>query len=224
MSKIFNRLEAMGNREALLDGAKRCLLEKGFSRTTARDIASASGVSLAAIGYHFGTKEALLTAALINAIEDLDVEFQQAATVETNPNATPLERFESKWSRLIDSIAAHRQLWAANFEIFAEIDRIPAVRELIEAGLVQRARSGLVSLFEEIDETRVGAQSMQTTGSVYYALLTGVMVQWLIDPKHAPSGGDLAEGMKAISASFNSTSKKRTTRKPTQAKKRTKSR
>jgi AcrR family transcriptional regulator len=209
----------MGNREALLDGAKRCLLEKGFSRTTARDIASASGVSLAAIGYHFGTKEALLTVALMNAIGDLDVEFTHASTGKTSPNATPLERFESKWTRLIDSIAAHRQLWAANFEIFAEIDRVPAVRQLIEEGLLQKARSGLVSLFEEIDETKVNERSIQTTGSVYYALLTGVMVQWLIDPKRAPSGHDLAEGIKAITANLDSSTKKRTRRKPTQIKK-----
>ncbi|MGH4006514.1 MAG: TetR family transcriptional regulator, partial [Pseudonocardiaceae bacterium] len=44
----------MGNREDLLAGAKRCLYEKGYGRTTARDIAAAAGgVSLAAIGYHF---------------------------------------------------------------------------------------------------------------------------------------------------------------------------
>ena len=35
----------MGNREDLLAGAQRCLYEKGYARTTARDIASASGVS-----------------------------------------------------------------------------------------------------------------------------------------------------------------------------------
>src|ERR1700729_1697120 len=99
----------MGNREDLIAGAKRCLIEKGYSRTTARDIAAASGVSLAAIGYHFGTKEALLTAALMNAISDLDIEFRHAATAEANPNATPMERFESKWTKLIGSFTAHRQ-------------------------------------------------------------------------------------------------------------------
>ncbi len=36
--------------------------DKGYARTTARDIATAAGVSLAAIGYHFGSKEELLEA------------------------------------------------------------------------------------------------------------------------------------------------------------------
>ncbi len=31
----------MGHREDLLEGAKRCLLAKGFARTTARDIVKA---------------------------------------------------------------------------------------------------------------------------------------------------------------------------------------
>ncbi|MET1071471.1 MAG: TetR family transcriptional regulator, partial [Umezawaea sp.] len=34
----------MGNREDLLVGAKRCLLDKGYARTTARDIATEAGV------------------------------------------------------------------------------------------------------------------------------------------------------------------------------------
>ena len=34
----------MGNREDLLAGAKKCLYEKGYARTTARDIASAADV------------------------------------------------------------------------------------------------------------------------------------------------------------------------------------
>src|SRR5690606_38768776 len=54
------RIGGMGQRQDLLAGAKRCIAEKGYSRTTARDIPAASGANLAAIGYHFGSKEALL--------------------------------------------------------------------------------------------------------------------------------------------------------------------
>jgi AcrR family transcriptional regulator len=50
----------MGHREALLAGARRCLLERGYARTTARDLVAASDTNLASIGYHFGSNEALL--------------------------------------------------------------------------------------------------------------------------------------------------------------------
>jgi hypothetical protein len=35
-------------------------------------------------------------------------------------------------------------------------------------------------------------------GSFYQALMSGVMVQWLIDPERAPSGRDLAEALRMI--------------------------
>ena len=57
------------NRDALVKGAVKCLLTKGYARTTARDIAAASGANLASIGYHFGSKEALLNEALIRTLE-----------------------------------------------------------------------------------------------------------------------------------------------------------
>ena len=57
----------MGHKDDLLDGAKRCLYEKGYARTTARDIVAASGTNLASIGYHYGSKENLLNAALMSA-------------------------------------------------------------------------------------------------------------------------------------------------------------
>ena len=69
----------MGNREALLAGAKRCLIEKGYARTTARDIAAASGVSLAAIGYHFGSKDALMNQAIYEFVGEWGDEVQRDA-------------------------------------------------------------------------------------------------------------------------------------------------
>ena len=55
----------MGHREDLLDGAADCLYTKGFGRTTARDVVAVSGTNLASIGYHFGSKDALLTEAAV---------------------------------------------------------------------------------------------------------------------------------------------------------------
>src|SRR5580698_8672721 len=121
----------MGNREALLLGAKRCLLEKGYARTTSRDIAAASKVSLAAIGYHFGSKEALLTEALILAFGDWDREFHETLSASIPPNTTGAERFELIWERLIKTFETHRSLWVANFELFSEMDRQPVIRQIL---------------------------------------------------------------------------------------------
>ncbi|MFI4933775.1 MAG: TetR/AcrR family transcriptional regulator [Caulobacterales bacterium] len=186
----------MGNRDALIAGAKACLRQKGFARTTARDIAAASGVSLAAIGYHFGSKERLLTQALVEATGEWVDDLGRALAEDFDPKRAPIERFEATWARLLEQFGRHRQLWAANFEISPYIETMPEVREVM-ATAQQEARLGLADLFLGIDG-RADRKSAQDTGAFYYALLAGVMIQWLVDPDHAPSAADLTNGLRIV--------------------------
>jgi AcrR family transcriptional regulator len=188
----------MGHREDLLEGAKRCLYEKGYARTTARDIVKASGTNLASIGYHYGSTEALLNAAMIQAIEEWGEEIEHALAGDSDPQAAPMERFEATWRRVIESFAAHRQLWVATIEATAQAERAPEVREFL-ADALQQGREGLAALFQNVDAA-VDAKQTQAIGSFYQALMTGVMVQWLIDPERAPSGHDLVEAVRMILA------------------------
>jgi AcrR family transcriptional regulator len=188
----------MGNREDLLAAAKHCLYDKGYAHTTARDIAAASGVSLAAIGYHFGSKEALLNAARIEAIGEWADELGRALAADRAPDATPIERFEAVWARMIELFDAHRPLWTASFEMLAQLDHAPEVRKAV-ADAQQRARRGLAALFHDLDPA-ADERLAWVVGSFYLALLPGVMAQWLIDPEHAPSARDLADALRAIVA------------------------
>ena len=113
----------MGNREDLLAAAKRLLYEKGYARITARDPTAASGVSLAAIGYHFGSKEALLNAARIEALGEWADELGRTLAAGSGSKGTPLERFEGIWAKVIESFATHRPLWTASFELLAQLDQ-----------------------------------------------------------------------------------------------------
>ncbi len=184
----------MGNREDLLAGAKRCLFEKGYARTTARDIATASGTSLAAIGYHFRSTEALLNAALFEAIGEFGAELERALAADDGGGGTPYERFERYWSRVIDSMATHRQLWAATMEILPQVDRLPELRAALAEGL-QGGRLLWASLLQGLSP---GDADAQPVGSFYQALLSGVLVQWLVDPDRAPSSRDLAGALRFI--------------------------
>src|SRR5262252_8190305 len=97
----------MGHREDLLVGAVACLREKGYARTTARDIVAASGTNLASIGYHYGSTQALLNAAVFQAMEDFGAEIAQVMHADSDLSGTPLERFERFWAHLIDSFRAN---------------------------------------------------------------------------------------------------------------------
>jgi AcrR family transcriptional regulator len=192
----------VGHREDLLAGAKRCLVEKGYARTTARDIVAASGTNLASIGYHYGSKEALLNMALIDAINDTSEELARALATDLDPEAAPLERFEAIWSQVVSQFTSHRQLWLASFEVFAQVDRAPLVREALAAG-IQQGREGLGLLFQAMatDAAKEADDAtLRAVGSFYQALLTGVMAQWLVDPDNSPTGADLATALRTIAS------------------------
>ena len=190
----------MGNREELLAGAKRCLLEKGYARTTARDIANASGVSLAAIGYHFGSKDTLLNQAMFDAIgewgDQVDEAFHKAGDT-----LTPAERFEAIWANVIETFDQNRPLWLASFELIMQIDHIPGAREMFKQALPM-ARSGLASLFLGVDEAEIDEEAAMSLGAVYYSLMSGLLIQRFADPDNAPTPADLAKGLRAVATSL----------------------
>lgn len=47
-------------RERILDAAERLFMENGYEGTSTRMVTSSAGVNLAAVNYHFGSKEALM--------------------------------------------------------------------------------------------------------------------------------------------------------------------
>ncbi|MEV0386189.1 TetR/AcrR family transcriptional regulator [Nonomuraea sp. NPDC050643] len=186
----------MGNREDLLAGAKRCLIEKGYTRTTARDIATASGVSLAGIGYHFKSKEALMNEALFAAMQEWGDELGATLAADIRPDATPLERFEAAWDRVVESFTRLRPLWVTQFELLGQIDHVPEVREQLVRG-IKEARLGLAELFEG---AVLGGdpERERLTGTVYQAMLTGFLSQWLLDPDSALSGREVVTALRMI--------------------------
>jgi AcrR family transcriptional regulator len=186
----------MGHREDLLDGAKRCLYEKGYARTTARDIVAASGTNLASIGYHYGSKENLLNAALMSATEDFG-EAVDAAMGDGPPDPDPYVRFEAVWTRVLAQYETYRPLWAATFESLSQVDHAEEVRAFF-ATVQGMAHAELSRLwFATPDGQAVGEREVQV-GRFLQALLIGLMGQMLIDPAQAPTAKDLTAALRTI--------------------------
>lgn len=190
----------MGNREALLAGARRCLEERGWARTTVRDIvAAAGGVSMAAIGYHFGSRDALLTAALIDALDDWGAELGRTLAGEAGADALSAPQYERLWARMIESFGAHQRLWLASVEALLQAEHSPDLRRHL-ADALREGRRGLAAMLLGIGDEAVDESSARTLGSAQLALVSGVMVQWLADPGQAPSGAELVAGLRMIAA------------------------
>ncbi|MGW5248590.1 TetR/AcrR family transcriptional regulator [Streptomyces sp. NPDC004129] len=187
----------MGHREDLLEGAKRCLLDKGFLRTTARDIVKESGTNLASIGYHYGSKDALLVQAYVSLIEGVGASFDPGVGGEVTEPPGSLERFQEVWANVIRSVPGSRAIWMLSFELIFQGDRLPEVRKLL-AEAQEEGRSGLVSMFSGVLEADIDKETVDSEGRFYQTLLNGLMVQWLFDPDSATGADQLTEGLRRV--------------------------
>ncbi|MBW5422746.1 TetR family transcriptional regulator, partial [Streptomyces sp. BG9H] len=184
----------MGHREDLLEGAKRCLLEKGFVRTTARDIVKESGANLGSIGYHYGSKDALLAQAYIALIENAgDVGVPSGGTAEGGS----LERFQEAWSSLLKTFPESRGIWLLTLEVVTHGERLAGVRELLVKAQSE-GRGGLAAQFIGIAESELPEDVVESEGRFYTTLLNGLMVQWLFDPDSATTAEQLTEGLRRV--------------------------
>ncbi len=193
----------MGHREDLLEGAKRCLLEKGYARTTARDIVAASGANLASIGYHYGSKDALMRQAVIASSEEWGASVAEVPAAGSDDvraaDADPLERFAAVWDNVLRRIVTEREFIAAQVEVLGLLPRDEGLREAI-GEVLPEGNEGLVAIFEGVPDTEVDAEAARVVGSFYQALLTGLMVQSLVTPDALPSGEDLAAALRRVAA------------------------
>lgn len=178
------------------------MYERGYGRTTTRDIVEASGANLASIGYHFGSKEALLNAAMMEAVGEWGEELERILRADAGEDASPMVRFESAWERVIESFEAHRPALVASFEAFVQAEHSPELREEI-AARHEETRFWLVELFRGVGGT-AGEGSARAVGSFHLALLNGLMVQWLLDPERAPSGREMVAALRSIVAGVRS--------------------
>ena len=183
----------MGNREALLEGAKECLRTKGYARTTARDLVAASGANLSSIGYHFGSKEALLAEAFDEIFMQWTGQLTAAATGD--PAANALARMAESWRQFLASMPEHESLLLAFVESIGPSVRSPELREKL-ADHYERTREVVAESVRDSIGDAEGADPM-VIASWLIAIHDGFMLQFLVDPQRTPDGDQLVTALGA---------------------------
>jgi AcrR family transcriptional regulator len=154
-------------------------------------------VSLAAIGYHFGSKDALMNQAIYEFVGEWGEEVERALSAEGALDAEPLKRFESIMGRTIESFSGPaRGMWAAQMELLSPMEHNEELRTFL-AGVQRDAAGGLAELFLGIDPAE-DPEAARTAGSVMHALFIGFIVKWFMDPKQALSARELTEGLRIV--------------------------
>ncbi|GAA2323356.1 TetR/AcrR family transcriptional regulator [Streptomyces kunmingensis] len=187
----------MGHREDLLEGAKRCLLEKGFVRTTARDIVRESGTNLASIGYHYGSKDTLLAQAYVALAENAAEEWGEPQEL---PGADgSLERFGAVMAGITDSLGKPGSIWHLSIELVTMGDKLPAVREHLAAAQREAGR-GFIGMIMGGAEPPADDPSVDTLGKFFSVLVLGLIAQHTFDAEFSPSAEELTEGLRRLLA------------------------
>lgn len=192
----------MGHREQLLEAAQRLLTERGYAHITARDLVAASDTNLASIGYHFGSKAALLNAAIEASFEQWAE--QLAALVMADVDATPVQRGMATWVSVLRSLPSRRPMLQSYVEALAQAQHEPRLRaQLAEHYRRTRERvAGLVALSLR-DGTAADDPRCRAIAAFVIAVCDGLSMQWLLDPEQTPDGDELLAGLATVwEASF----------------------
>lgn len=136
------RLSPADTKTRILDAAESLFVSGGFDSMSMRQITSAAGVNLAAVNYHFGTKDALIHAVLSRRLDPLDAQ-----------RRAMLGAFESNYGAQLNCEHVLVALFLPAVRIFrsdapgadrflhfigrAYTDPSPVVRDFIQANYIQ---------------------------------------------------------------------------------------
>lgn len=178
----------MTNRESLLEAALVALQEKGYAETTARDVARGAGVSLGAIGYHYGSTQDLLDAALAEGVRRW---FEPLIGLLAQPLAPSLTlaQLAPMLDGLADTLNGHRPLVIGYFEALLRAERSPALRTSLATDF-HALRTALTGALADLlsRQPAAGVPDPQTAASLLMATIDGLIIQWLLDPTKLPTG------------------------------------
>ena len=79
--------QVLDTKSRILDAAEKLFGEKGFDATSLRDITTEADVHLAAVNYHFQSKDSLIDAAIARRVEPVNLK-RREMLVEAGPDAT----------------------------------------------------------------------------------------------------------------------------------------
>lgn len=179
----------------LVDGTRRCVVERGAGATTARDISAATGTNLAAINYHFGSKDALVTLALVRSVDACRDRVARAAGEAAA--ASPAERVERLLEVLRQVLVDDRGTAVAGVQALAAAEHAGPVRAEF-ARSHEQLRADLAQLVLHAEE--VSDETARGVGSTALALVHGFALQWLLDPATAPAPQHCAAALTALAS------------------------
>jgi AcrR family transcriptional regulator len=185
------------HREALLAAARALLRTQGYGNITARDLVAESHTNLGSIGYHFGSKEALLNEAIGNALEEWAETMAKAA--DAGAGKTPLERLKISAAALLDEFDQVRPFYLAFIEALARSARSPELAAQL-ARHYERQRDRVAGVLTATFGPGLDPSVTRQLATTMIAVTDGLMLQLFADPTKVPTSEELTSNLQALMA------------------------
>jgi DNA-binding transcriptional regulator YbjK len=177
-------------RDALLGAAVALIAEGGVRSVTHRAVAARAHVPLAATTYYFESIQQLTEEALRRHVTERVSELNKLADAAANGSRTA-EQIARRFVKAL--LARDRESTIAQFEVFLEAARNPALRQSVTEALDTFERLACVTL------AALGARRPAQAAGAFVATVNGFLLNGLARPRPLQADTeDLLEAMRAL--------------------------
>ena len=179
------KADALATRNSLLDAAEHLFQERGVSRTSLNDIATAAGTTRGAIYWHFKDKADLFNAMMERVTMPLEGTLACTARA-ADATAAPLLSLRDSMMSALRQTATDEQTRRV-FEVAThKVEYVSEMQAVRDRHL--QVRNECMTMTEEILQQAVAREGVQLEVSVptaalgLHVIMDGLIQNWLLDP------------------------------------------
>jgi len=189
----------VATKDRILDAAESLFMEHGFEATSLRSITAAAEVNLAAVNYHFGSKEELFQAVLTRRLDPMNQERLDLLTAlerDAAPMPVTCEQILSAMFVPALKLARDRERGGKNFLRLlgrAYADPAPFIRHFLSgqyAVMIARFKSAFARALPELPPKELSWRLHFIMGALSYTLAGTDALKLIAELTPAESGND----------------------------------
>ena len=197
--RIVDKEVPVATKDRILDAAEALFMEHGFEATSLRSITAAAGVNLAAVNYHFGSKEELFQAVLTRRLDPMNrerLDFLTALEHAVAPHPVACEQILSAMFVPALKLARDRERGGKDFLRLlgrAYADPAPFIRHFLSdqyAVMIARFKAAFALALPELPPKELSWRLHFIMGALSYTLAGTDALKLIAELTPAESGND----------------------------------
>jgi len=177
--------------------------ERGYAGASVRELAAAAGTNIAAVNYHFGSREKLLNQAVLEYFLEWG---ERVAEVDVDPDAEPLAQFAARAHQMIDGLPAAQPAFVVFLEALLQARRSPELHRQLSEHYSRQRRRAMQSIAASKSGRELPPRFQEVLASYILAVIDGLQLQAMLDPEAIPTGEELAALYEGLAAAARATS------------------